>query len=267
MTTESPRLIPLSGVQNFRDIGGYKTMDGGVVRWGKLFRSGHLSDMTDECGMEMLARDVEVVIDFRSDPEKDYHPVHWTSMWAPDYVPHAIGGNAAAWVREMFDGLKSGGDVRGVHDQFIKAFETIPIANVDGLAGFFRTIIEKGPENGAVLYHCTAGKDRTGIASALLLEILGVDRATILADFLLTNTAVNIDEKCKSLADMISVKAGIDVTPETVLPMVGVEEAFLEAMYRTIDANYGSMATYVRDGLKLTDADIASLRNRYVAQG
>ncbi len=266
MTTESPRIIRLAGVQNLRDIGGYQTTGGGVVRWGKVFRSGHLSDMTDACGMEMLARDVEVVIDFRSEPEKKLHPVHWTSMWSPDYVAHPIGGNAAAWVHAMFEGLSKGGGVEGVREQFIGAFETIPIANADGLAGFFQAVLN-APERGAVLYHCTAGKDRTGIATALLLDILGVDRTTIMDDFLLTNRAVNLAEKSKSLAELISLKTDANVTADMVMPMVGVEDAFLAAMYDVIDRDYGSMDAYVRDGLKLGDAEITALRDRFVARG
>lgn len=268
MPTRSPRIIQLAGVKNFRDIGGYKTTDGGVIRWGKLFRSGHLSDMTDACGMEMLARDIETVVDFRSEPEKQRHPVHWTSMWAPTYVPQPIGGNAAAWVHALFEriGQDEDGGVEGVYGQFIRAFRDIPTKNVEGLAGFFQTILG-AKDNSAVLYHCTAGKDRTGIASALLLKILGVDEATIMEDFLTTNRAVDLEAGKQQMVEFLSVKAGKPVSPEAVMPMVGVDAPFLEATWAVIDEDYGSFDAYVRDGLGLTDDAVATLRGRYVARG
>ena len=246
----SPRIIRLAGVQNFRDLGGQVTKDGRIFRWGRLFRSGHLSDMTDSCGMELLARDIETVIDFRSEAEKERHPVHWTSMWQPRYVPIPIGGNAAAWVHSLFEEMaRADFPADALHQQFIKAFETIPIANVDGLATFFENLLANIDQ--PILFHCTAGKDRTGIASALLMRILGFDDPTIEANFLETNKAVDLPNKSKELAGYIQARTGAKVQPEDVLPLVGVAPSFLDALWSSINAHYGDFDSYVMDGLKL----------------
>lgn len=248
----TPRTIPLAGVKNFRDMGGYEAHDGRVMKWGHIFRSGHLSDMTEDCGTEMLARDIETVIDFRSDAEKKRHPVHWPDGWIPDYHPVPIGGNAAAWIKELYDRLaKTSFPAKELRDQFIIAFETIPIANKDGLKQFFDTLIDKHKGN-AMLFHCTAGKDRTGIAGALLMRALDINDEQIMEDFLRTNKAVNLEETSATVAEWLSTKSGQTIQPDDVLPLVGVEADFLKASYRKISKEFGSLDTYLTEGLGLT---------------
>lgn len=264
MTVET-RIVPLAGVKNFRDMGGYRARDGRTMRWGRIFRSGHLSDMTDDCGTEMLARDIETVIDFRSDAEKERHPVRWPKSWIPDYRPSPIGGNAAAWVRELFDKLSNSPfPAKDLRDQFILAFETIPIANAAGLKVFFDGLIDHSKGN-AVLFHCTAGKDRTGVAGALLMHALGVGRDDIMADFLLTNEAVDLGETSAEMAGRLSCRAGRAIAPADVLPLVGVEADFLEAAYRSIDKHYGSLDTYLSGAMGLDAARREKLAELYLS--
>lgn len=257
------RRIPLEGVKNFRDLGGLPTTDGRETRWGRLFRSGHLADLSDDTGMEMLARDIETVIDFRSEAEKKRMPVHWTSMWQPRYVAIPVGGNAAAWVHELMTKLSEaefpGAELRA---QFIKAFEAMPIAHVADFKLFFQQLIEA--DEGALLFHCTAGKDRTGIAAALLQAALGVTDEAIMENFLLTNKAVDLQATAIHRAAMLSEQAGRDIAPTDIYPLIGVEEAFLEAMWGAIRQNYASIEAYLSDGLGLDDAKRRILRERYL---
>ena len=250
--SQQSRIIPLSGVKNFRDMGGYTTADGRMLGWGRLFRSGHLADMTDTGGTEILARDIETVIDFRSDAEKVRHPVHWPNGWIPDYHAVSIGGNAAAWVKELYDTLaKTKFPAKELHGQFIQAFETIPIANQAGLKVFFDTLIDEHKGN-AVLFHCTAGKDRTGIAGALLMKALGISEDQIMQDFLLTNEAVDLDATAGTIAEWLSTKAGQTIAPSDVLPLVGVEPAFIEATYRAIRNQFGTVDQYLTQAMGLS---------------
>jgi len=243
------RIIPLAGVKNFRDMGGYHAQDGRRMRWGQVFRSGHLADMTDDCGTEVLARDIETVIDFRSDAEKKRHPVHWPGGWIPDYHPVPIGGNAAAWVKELYERLAITDFVaRDLREQFILAFETIPIANQAGLKQFFDALIDDHKGN-AVLFHCTAGKDRTGIAGALLMRALCISDDQIMEDFLLTNKAVDLENISATIAEWLSAKASQPIAPSDVFPLVGVEADFLRASYRAIDDTYGSVEHYLETAL------------------
>jgi protein-tyrosine phosphatase len=261
---QQSRTIPLAGVKNFRDMGGYTSTDGRVMRWGQLFRSGHLADMTGDCGTEILARDIETVIDFRSDAEKVRHPIRWPDGWIPDYHAVPIGGNAAAWVKELYDKLaKTNFPAKELRDQFILAFETIPIANQTGLKTFFDTLIDNHKGN-AVLFHCTAGKDRTGIAGALLMKALGVGEDQIMADFLLTNKAVDLDTASQAIAEWLSAKAGQTIKPADVHPLVGVEADFLEATYRSIRAQFGSVNAYLETAMGLTPTRQDSLKKVFL---
>ena len=261
---QQSRIIPLSGVKNFRDMGGYCAADGRSLRWGRVFRSGHLADMTDDCGTEIFARDIETVIDFRSDAEKVRHPLRWPESWIPDYHPVPIGGNAAAWVKELYDKLaKTSFPKQELHQQFIKAFETIPIANQTGLRRFFDTLIDNNKGN-AVLFHCTAGKDRTGIAGALLMKALGINEEQIMEDFLLTNTAVDLELTSGTIAEWLSAKAGQTIAPSAVLPLVGVEPAFLEAAYSAIRKAYGSVDTYLETEMGLAPGRRDKLKDLFL---
>jgi protein-tyrosine phosphatase len=260
----TPRTIPLAGVKNFRDMGGYVANDGRTMRWGHIFRSGHLSDMTEDCGTEMLARDIETVIDFRSDAEKVRHPVHWPEGWIPDYHAVPIGGNAAAWVKELYDRLaKTKFPANDLRDQFIQAFRTIPIANKEGLKKFFDTLIDEHKGN-AMLFHCTAGKDRTGIAGALLMKALDVSEEQIMEDFLRTNTAIDLAETSGTIAEWLSTKARQTIKPNEVLPLVGVEADFLEASYSIIREDYGSVSKYLESALGISDTRKEQLKNLFL---
>lgn len=262
--TEQSRIIPLAGVKNFRDMGGYTTTEGRTMRWGHIFRSGHLSDLTEDCGTEILARDIETVIDFRSDAEKERHPVHWPNGWIPDYHAVPIGGNAAAWVKELYDRLANTSfPAKELREQFILAFKTIPIANREGLKRFFDMLIDEHKGN-AMLFHCTAGKDRTGIAGALLMSALDVEPDQIMADFMLTNQAVDLDGTSRTIAEWLSGKARQSIQPADVLPLVGVEEDFLTAAFQSVQDEFGSMQAYLEEAIGLNPSRQDQLKNLFL---
>jgi len=265
MMTLKRRILSLTGVKNFRDMGGYTSADGRTMRWGHIFRSGHLSDLTDECGIEMLARDIETVIDFRSDREKERHTVHWPKCWIPDYHSISIGGNAAAWVQELYDRIAvTDFPAQELREQFLLAFRTIPLENTDGLKGFFNRLIDDHKGN-AMLFHCTAGKDRTGIAAALLMHALDVNDEQIMHDFMLTNKAVDLDESSEKVAQWLSNKAKRTIQATDVLPLVGVEPAFLEASFTTIKNTYGTIDAYLEEALDMPAKRRETLKNLFLA--
>ncbi|MCJ9428038.1 tyrosine-protein phosphatase [Kordiimonas marina] len=262
--TSSPRILPVSGVKNFRDMGGYTAADGRQTRWGKLFRSGHLADLT--AAEDVAGRDIHTVIDFRSAPEKERRPVRWPEGWAPDYRPSPIGGNAAAWIQELYARLADAPfPAKELRDQFILAFETIPIANAGGLKLFFDAIIDGG-EKGGVLFHCTAGKDRTGVAGALLMHALGAGEEDIMADFLLTNDAVDIEGTSAELAEWLSRKAGREIAAPDVHPLIGVEPDFLKAAYASIGREYGTLDAYLEKAMGLSPERRKKLADLYLAE-
>ncbi len=264
--SEQIRILPLSGVKNFRDMGGYGTRDGRTVAWGRLYRSGHLSELPDDIGDAITGRNIMTVIDFRSDAEKKRHPVRWPKGWTPHYEALPIGGNAAAWVQELFERIASSPfPADELRQQFILAFETIPVKNADGLRRFFHLMAAAGPEDkGATLFHCTAGKDRTGLAGSLLLRALGVSEEEIMDDFLLTNSAVELEATSERLAGWLSERAGRAIQARDVFPLVGVERDFLHAAHKAIEREFGSLDHYYRAALDIDETRLEQLRTRFL---
>ncbi len=250
---QNKRLIPIAGIKNLRDMGGYTSHSGATLKWGKLFRSGRPSELTAETHADMAALNIGTVIDFRSEKEKNNSPIVWNQHWQPNYKEVPIGGNAAAWVKELFEKLSTSPfPAKELNDQFILAFQTIPIENISGLKALFDILIDDVQDNQAALFHCTAGKDRTGIAGALIMKALGMHKDDIMADFLMTNEAIDLTASSIELAEWASEKAGRAIDPAAVLPLVGVEESFLTAAYNIIDEKFGSMDQYLEKAMGLS---------------
>ncbi|MFI6866664.1 tyrosine-protein phosphatase [Nocardia sp. NPDC050406] len=223
------RSLHLQGVLNARDGGGYRTTDGKTVRTGLVYRSGDLSKATDADLTELARRDVKVVDDLRTSYERAMSPDKPVAGAQENYDD--IIGQAPPQV--LASTLSAGTDL-------YRAFITAPGAN-DGFANVLRDIAYT---DGAVLFHCTAGKDRTGWTNAVLLTILGVDRDTVTYDYLLSNYYRGASE-----GDMLN----------------GVTASALDSAFDQVNQSYGSFDDYVHEGLKLTDADIAALKAKLLA--
>jgi protein-tyrosine phosphatase len=179
------RLVPLEGASNFRDLGGYRAVDGGRTRWGLVFRSDALHRLTVEDAALVGRLGLRVVYDLRRDVERERMP----SVALPDgdvrRVILAIGG-AAGETREITDQIFAGEFAAITDDFLVDAY--LRMAEND--APTFATLLTGLTDSDGLpaLFHCTGGKDRTGITAALLLAVLGVDEQTILSDYGLTNT-------------------------------------------------------------------------------
>lgn len=256
------RILDIPGVRNFRDMGGYVNKEGRALAHGRLFRSGHYADI-DEATAQLIAdQGITTVVDFRSPHEKANMAITWYAPWKPNYVDNPIGGNAAAWIREMFDKLQhTEFPETELRDQFILAFQTMPIANAAGLKRLFDVLVDDN-DGGAALFHCTAGKDRTGIAGALIMRALDMPEEAIFEDFLLTNQAVDIDTRAVEVAQQVSERANRPVSPKAVHPLIGVEPAFLEAAFDVMAREHGSVDQYLTDAMGMTQERRDSLKER-----
>ena len=271
------QFLPVKGIVNARDLGGYTMLDGRIVQSGRLLRAAHLADATDEDIRNLERLPVTAVIDFRKEQEKvgkvdrEVPGARYTSL------PVDPSGNAMATATEeekkKFSGQKKF-DVKKVivFAAFNKkaqavAREMYPTLLFDPdcqqqFARFFRLVLET--ENGAVLFHCTQGKDRTGIASALLLAALGADRETIVADFDATNRVYEKD--VRKYSRRVKFWGGKEEEVGVVKAFLGCNtENFIKALDR-IDQEFGSLQAYLKGPIGLTDADIQTLRERYLAQ-
>ena len=176
------RLVPLEGTQNFRDLGGYATADGGRIRWGRLYRADALSTLTSGDLAYLEAIGLRLVIDFRGDEEVALEPGPLRAR-AGVHVHHApIGENASPsqW-RARFEG----GDLGDLDAGWLSRTY---VGMLDGRPEVFADVIRTLAAEGALpaVFHCTAGKDRTGVMAMLVLRWLGVSREDVVADYALT---------------------------------------------------------------------------------
>ncbi len=239
------RHIPLEGAFNFRDIGGYETDDGRHVRWHRVYRSGQIHKLTDADVAAFESRRILTVVDLR---EKD----EYTS--APDRLPPGatLISCAGGKITPMEDWAHMlAGATSGV--PFMKAF----YSDIHGLAArfkpYFQTLLDL-PDDHALLLHCMAGKDRTGIGIALLLLALGVPRARIVEDYLLTNThgtKVLFGEHAERL-------------PESVRQdLLAAKEEYLQAFFAALEEHHGSDVQFLTQAIGLTPEKIARLREKF----
>jgi protein-tyrosine phosphatase len=258
--TQGIRVIELEGARNFRDIGGYETADGRTVKWGQVYRSDKLSDLTQADYKVLDDIDLETIVDFRSDAERADAQTKWGNDDDPDILNLSIGDNAADWSSTLSRQLRSGNFTKDeITATFIDMYRAIPI----DAAGQYKIMFERLADgyNRPLLMHCTAGKDRTGVGTALILSALGVPRTTIMDDFLLTNEVADVDRALYFVARGFGERAGHEIDPESLRPLVGVDAAYLETTFETIESEYGSVNAYLTEALGVTPDIRTQLQN------
>ncbi|MFL2820386.1 MAG: tyrosine-protein phosphatase [Alphaproteobacteria bacterium] len=253
---EDTRKLPFTGAHNFRDLGGYKTSDGKTVKWGKVYRSDNLHSLTDEDLKYMERLNIKSVVDFRSDEERNEEPDRLTPDMTPILLPIKFEpeGVTENLTRDLtFGNLDSSNLLRDFNIILVKEF-------TEEYREFFRHIVDNGGE--PFLLHCTAGKDRAGFGSAMILTVLGVPREKIIEDYLLTNTYVS-DHVDRKLLET-ELKTFFRADSDNLRKINFVEERYIQAAFDTIDSHWGGMDQYISDGLNLTEEDIGKIRNYYL---
>ena len=253
---EDTRKLPFTGAHNFRDLGGYKTSDGKTVKWGKVYRSDNLHSLTDEDLKYMERLNIKSVVDFRSDEERNEEPDRLTPDMTPILLPIKFEpeGVTENLTRDLtFGNLDSSNLLRDFNVILIKEF-------TEEYRDFFRHIVDNGGE--PFVLHCTAGKDRAGFGSAMILTVLGVPREKIIEDYLLTNTYVSdhVDRKLLETELKTFFRADSDNLRKINL----VEERYIQAAFDTIDSHWGGMDQYISEGLNLTEEDINKIKDYYL---
>jgi protein-tyrosine phosphatase len=253
----SDELLRLASADNFRDVAGvgegYRTADGRAVRRGVLYRSNELQ-LTDEDAASLASLGITAVYDLRDQHEIDAHP----DVRVPGAAWHHLEvlGIPMDAVRELETPSAATQVMRDVYDHFV---------NADGARAAFAQLLRRiADTDGAQLFHCTAGKDRTGWASVLLLHVLGVGDDVIVEDYLLTNSFST--KTRKKYLSLVREHLGEDKVEVYERVMVADRE-YLQVAYDAVGAAYGSLAAYLRDGLGLDDTVLARLRERLLAPG
>jgi len=251
MTTNPPsRHIALPGTTNFRDLGGYVGHAGRTVRWRKLFRSDHLADLTPEGLQGLRALGVQRSADFRGAYERSTEAYAWEGL-----TTHTLSVEPTVVQKAL--ALVHSGDSLSADDTVALMQETYRHFVRDNTAQFgqlFQLLLQA---DAPTVFHCTAGKDRTGWAAALILEALGVARSDIEHDYLLTNQYY---QRPKAMASRAA-----QAIPQEILDVLWrVQPGFLASAYEMVERDYGGMACYLRDVMGLDVQAVAELRARYL---
>ncbi|HUR78780.1 MAG TPA: tyrosine-protein phosphatase [Acidimicrobiales bacterium] len=231
------RIIPLEGVRNFRDLGGYPTADGLITAWDQVYRADSVSFLTQAGWQELAKLNIKRVYDLRRDNERKNWPTIEHGL-EHEVVHLPIGPEAAEMtVVEWF--LQRGADANWDESYVAETYRE----NLTTWPDVFARLLSElaSPEHRPAVFHCTAGKDRTGLAAALLLEVLGVDRAHILDDYELTNVTRS-EQRIAELATDFEA-AGIDVN--VLRPYLSAPRAALDDTLEWLAREYGGAEGYL----------------------
>lgn len=249
----------LETAPNFRDIGGYRTVDGHRVRRGLIYRSDQLNFLSDDDLARMDALGIRLVADLRTEGERRQEP---------DRIPADAQALVLDVAADAADTL--GGDMHKTQAAIAagKGKELLVAANRDFVSlpsaraayGTLLRRLARGQED-VVVYHCTAGKDRTGWATAIILTLLGVPRETVMADYLASNRML-AGKNATTLATMRA--TGSVVSPALYEQVLTVRPEYLQSAFNEVTLRYGTFDNYVRKGLGLSEADITALRQRHL---
>jgi len=247
-TISSDQVIHLNGTTNTRDIGGYITGDMGTLRRGQIIRSDRLSRLTTNDFHKLEEMGLKTVIDLRTRKEYDESPTVWEGDNPPRFFHFPVGDANNDWFRaqrKMFK--KNRFTQRQSLEHMIDGYRMIAEEGTTSYQKLMEVVLDES--NWPVLIHCSAGKDRSGVAVALILEALGVDRETIMEEYLLTNEISRIEEKSVILSkESKDLSRGSRFAAASAwLPIVGVDAKMLEAFYASVDEKYGSIDAFLTE--------------------
>ncbi len=249
-TIDLPRIVPLQGGSNFRDLGGYATAQGRKVKHGAVFRSAHLGTLTDLDRTALARLSVRTIVDLRGVEEAAETPHRVDGVGC-----RIVGAHIEPGVGEKIRGAVADGSANPhLMMQFLTDhYRDYPRRCAPGFRTLFGTLTDG--THRPLVFHCTAGKDRTGFASALLLTLLGVPWETVMEDYLRTN-------------DLWTGHVGrypeLDI--DTRAAIVEARTPYLEAAFEVVRADYGSPEAFADKALGLDRAGVERLRSDLLEQ-
>ena len=254
---EKSRLLPIENTRNTRDLGGYSTADGRHVKWNLLFRSDNLAAL-NETDLSYLGQlQLATVTDLRSDSERRQAPTRLPRQSPPiQYQTLDINNpevDVAALGRKFYSGELSETELLALTDR-------TEYINNTALSRIWGQWVADLAKPGALphLFHCTAGKDRTGFAAALILLTLGVSKDEVMEDFLLTNQV--LASHIEATVNKIQAHSAEPVDPDVLRQVIGVTPNSLEGAFEAMEAQYGSIQLYIEQGLGIDKQTQSKLR-------
>jgi len=252
------RIMPFEGVENFRDFGGYAAGER-AVRRGLLYRSAHHGFATDADLAAIAGLGLSVIVDLRRPNERARDPCRRWAGFSAQVIENDVGEeHDDPW--QIFIAT-SDLSVAAFRGYMVDYYRDAPFAprHVDLYARYFRALAET---DGAVLIHCAAGKDRTGILAALTHHLAGVSDDDLIADYLLTNNPERLARRVPFIMERIKAEHGREPTEEAVRTAISVEAEYLETALAVIHERHGSLDAYLEQVLGVDDAARRTIHDR-----
>lgn len=242
------RRVALEGASNFRDLGGYETRGGQTVRWRTVFRSGALDRLTDGDLTSLKAIGLRAVCDLRHDDEVKANPSRLPQTDPPIVFNLPIRTAANGRLRALLE-RRDPDSAQDVHETLTESYRCYVHDHTDVYGDLMHRLADA--DNHPLVFHCSAGKDRTGFGAALVLMTLGVPEETIFEDYRLTNTYWT--EGRQRVPGILP-----DALRDAV---IAANDAYLRAAIDTLHEVHESLDAYLTQGLRMEGATIARLRN------
>ncbi len=253
------RRLNLEGVENFRDFGDYETVDGRRLKKGRLFRSASHGRATDADLEEIARLDIALVVDLRRANERLRDPSKRPATFRGQVIDNDLGDEGEdSWMVHVRESDLTEASFR---DYLVGYYRAAPFEerHVDLFSRYFRALTEV---DGAVLVHCAAGKDRTGILVALTHHVAGVHPDTALDDYLLTNHPERLAARMPMIAKAMEEIAGRPPSEAVMQIALGVEADYLRTAFAAIEERHGSLDAYLGQVLGVGAEQRAVLRER-----
>lgn len=256
----SERVLSLHGIHNFRDYGGYAARDGRALRSGLLWRSGQHCDATG-ADLERVAQlGLATVIDLRGNSERANFPCLRHTGFAAE-VLFADGETAGAAHAPHVEAAREVRTAAEAHAAMVRLYTTMAFRPnlVAVLRLYFAALAER---EGPSLLHCLAGKDRTGLAAGLLHHLLGVHHDDLMADYMLTNIAGNVERRIAAGAIVVRGSFGKSMEEDAVRTLMSVHSEYLDTAFASIRAEHQTIEAYARPVLGMTPERLVALEAR-----
>ena len=252
------RVVALDGGINFRDIGGYSNSQGRTVKWRKIMRCGHLARLSDSDLDTLEAIGVSKIHDFRRSEEQAQSPSCAVRAEFIDDYQISIGDISRFW-EFLFDGQLT---ADSSHQLVVNSYRSCIDVVIPAFSRFMRNIVDNA--DNASVFHCSAGKDRTGMAAALILSALDVPRQTIVDDYMLTIEHYDSDALIEIVEGHLRDAKVEQWDRDWLIPYCSVHEDNIVAFLEAIDERYGDVKTYLTSALGLSVADLDKMHSCYL---
>jgi protein-tyrosine phosphatase len=247
------RHVVLQGAANFRDLGGYTTKDGHHVKWDKIYRSADISKLTDSDLLVLKKRNITYDVDLRGHQESAAAPDKLNP--GTDYILCPAGSDSLNSFMKTI-AYKKG---KAAGDSLIMNYYNNTTYFTARYKPFFDKLLGL-PADKSLVFHCTAGKDRTGIAAALLLYALGVPYDTIVADYTATNY-YRKDVNAKAIGGMVNY---MHVDKDVATEIMAANKEYLDSSFTAINKQYGSVDNFLKNQIGLDGHKIVQLKAEFL---